>query len=166
MGRKDNLIIEDAKIIFRNFEGREGDYNREGDRNFSVVIEDQDLADTLIRDGWNLKPLKKHDPDDETVYHLKVTVNMGGNWPAKAFIVNRRGIPNRLDEDTVRRLDTAELDKVDIVINPSNWEVNGKTGVKAYLKDIYASLVEDELARKYSRGYDDGEPMEAFRYRR
>ena len=163
---KQNLIIEDAKIIFRNFAGEEGQYNREGDRNFSVVIEDPDMAATLLEDGWNLKPLKKQDPDDEQAYHLKVAVNMGGNWPAKVFLVNRRGRPNRLDEDMVGILDTAELDRVDLTINPSSWEVNGKSGIKAYLKDIYVSQVEDELARKYSHDYDDGESLEAFSYRR
>ena len=164
--KRDNLIIEDARIVFRNFEGREGEYNREGDRNFSVVIEDPDMAETLIRDGWNLKAFKKQDPDDETVYHVKVSVNMDGDWPAKLFLVNRRGIPNRLDEDTVRQLDKIELDRIDLTINPSSWEVNGKSGIKAYLKDLYASQVEDELARKYSRDFDDGEPMESFSYRR
>lgn len=163
--KRDNLIIEDAKIIFRNFAGEEGQYNRAGDRNFSVVIEDPNMAATLIADGWNLKPLKKQDPDDETVYHLKVAVNLGGDWPAKIFLVNRRGRPNRLDDDGVSKLDGDQLDRIDLTINPSSWEVNGKSGIKAYLKDLYATLVEDELARKYSRDYDN-EPMEAFRYRR
>lgn len=163
MGRNDNLIIEDAKIIFRNFAGRETQYNREGDRNFSVIIEDPDMAAKLIEDGWNLKLLKPKDEDDEPTYHLKVVVNMDSEWPAKLFLVNRRGRPNQLDEDTVRKLDTIELENVDLTINGSKWDVNGKSGIKAYLRDLYASQVEDTLARKYA--YDDSQ-MEAFRYRR
>ena len=162
MGRNNNLIIEDAKIIFRNFSGAETQYNKEGDRNFSVVIDDPKMAENLIEDGWNLKLLKAKDPDDEPVWHLKVTVRMDGDWPAKVFLVNRRGRPNRLDEDTVSELDYSELDRVDLTINPSKWSVNGNSGIKAYLKDLYASIVEDELSRKYS----DTEPIEAFRYRR
>lgn len=163
MGRNDNLIIEDAKIIFRNFAGRETQYNREGDRNFSVIIEDPDMAAKLIDDGWNLKLLNPKDEDDKPTYHLKVVVNMDSEWPAKLFLVNRRGRPNQLDEDTVRKLDTIELENVDLTINGSKWDVNGKSGIKAYLRDLYASQVEDTLARKYA--YDDSQ-MEAFRYRR
>ena len=164
--KRENLVIEDAKLIFRNFAGEEGQYNRAGDRNFSVVIDDQDMAMALIKDGWNLKPLRQRDPDEELVYHLKVTVRMDGDWPAKLNIVNRRGRPIRLDEDTVSQLDTAELGLVDITINPSNWSVNGKTGVKAYLRELYASLVEDDLAKKYANRFDDGAPLEPFEYRR
>lgn len=159
-----NLIIRDARIIFRNFAGEETQFNRAGDRNFSVVIDDIDEAMRLIEDGWNLKPLKK-DPDDEIAYHLKVTVRLDGNWPAKLFLVNRRGRPIRLDDNGVDKLDGDQLEKIDLTINGSNWDVNGKTGVKAYLRDMYATLYEDELAREYSDDYDDG-PIEAFRYRR
>ena len=163
MGKNNNLIIEDAKIIFRNFAGKETQYNREGDRNFSVIIDDPDMAAALIEDGWNLKLLKPKDEDDVPTYHLKVVVKMDGEWPAKLFLVNRRGRPNQLDEDTVRVLDSAELANVDLTINASKWNVNGKSGIKAYLRDLYASQVEDTLARKYS--YDDS-PMEAYSYRR
>ena len=121
------------------------------------------MAAALIEDGWNLKLLKPKDEDDVPTYHLKVVVKLDGEWSAKLFLVNRRGRPNQLDVDTVRVLDSAELANIDLTINASKWNVNGKSGIKAYLRDLYASQVEDTLARKYS--YDDS-PMEAYRYRR
>jgi len=50
------FMVEDARIIFRNFSGKEGQYNREGDRNFAVVIP-SDIADQIVLAGWNVRIL-------------------------------------------------------------------------------------------------------------
>ena len=60
------LQIDDARITYKNFSGEASQYNREGDRNFALVIPDcmvehpdtkelMPLVDILKEDGWNVK---------------------------------------------------------------------------------------------------------------
>ena len=47
-------MMEGVRIIFRNFAGKEGQYNREGDRNFAVLLDDKAAA-AMAEDQWNVK---------------------------------------------------------------------------------------------------------------
>jgi hypothetical protein len=162
--KNQNIIIENARIIFRNFSGVGDKFNKEGNRNFSVVIDDPDFAVQLIEDGWNIKALKPRDEDEGVVHYLPVTVNMNSGNPPRVNMVTKRNIVE-LDDESIDTLDYVEIANIDLTIRPYDWEVNGKSGRKAYLKNIYVTIVEDDLARKYNDGYDD-EPVEAFSYRR
>ncbi len=150
---KELLTIEDARIVFKNFEGAEDKYNRKGDRNFAVVIDDIDQANELIADGWNLKLFKPRDDQDQPAYYLPVSVVMNSYTTVK--LVRSHDILD-LDEDTVETLDNVELENIDLVLRPYDWEVNGKTGRKAYLKTLYAVLAQDDFAEKYSGGSRSG----------
>lgn len=143
--RRANLFLENVKIGFRNFEGREGRYNAEGKRNF-VIFLDNETAARLEEQGWNIhwpKPTE-NDTENEKNPFLKVRVNF--NWKGLKIVMIVNGKPEFLDEDTVGVLDTAELENVDVSISPYEYEP-GK--ISASLASIYATVKTDEFMAKY-----------------
>jgi hypothetical protein len=143
---KNNIVMESAKIGFRNFSGVAGKFNPAGKRNFCVFL-DTDLGKVLEEDGWNVRWLQPKDEGDDARPYLQVAVSFD-NIPPKVVLVTKKGKTN-LDDTNVNILDWAEIDNVDLIIRPYNYNVNGKEGVKAYVKSMYVTLVEDEFESKY-----------------
>lgn len=142
-----NIVVENARIGFKNFSGKEGQYNPAGRRNFCLFFDDDDLVEKLKQDGWNIRYLKPRDKDDKPEAYLQVSVSFG-NYPPKIVLITSRG-KTSISESEVDMLDWAEIKNVDIIARPYNWNVNGKSGTKAYLKAMYVTIEEDEFASKY-----------------
>ena len=152
MPQDNTVLMEGVQIIFRNFAGKEGQYNREGDRNFGVLLP-EDVATQMAEDGWNVKFLKPREEDegDESPPQgwLPVSVNFDKGRPPRVVMITSRGRTN-LDGDTVEMLDWADIKNVDLIVRPYEWSVQGKTGIKAYLQSLYVTIEEDELEKKYA----------------
>lgn len=140
--------VVSGAIRFRNFAGKEGRYNKAGDRNFCLLLNPED-ADAMLKDGWNVRFLDPRDEGDKPTPYIQIKVGFGGKGrPPKIVLVTKRG-KTQVDEDTVNTLDWAEIEKADIAINPYHYEVNGKFGVKAYLKTMYVTIAEDDFEERY-----------------
>lgn len=153
-----NISIANAHIFFRNFSGKGSKFNPEGRRNFCVEI-DPSNVDILQRDGWNIKYLRPRDPEDDPTPYLQVSVTYG-SFPPKIYMISGNRVPVELDENSVGTLDFAEIENVDLIIRPYSWEVNGKAGVKAYVKKMYCTLAEDEFEAKYFKENETAAPSQ------
>lgn len=142
----ENIIVENAKIAFKNFSGKEGQFNPEGKRNFCLIL-DPELAEKLYADGWNVRTLKPKDDGEIPQPYIQVSVSFLAK-PPKIVLVTSRG-KTLLTEETVGMLDWAEITNVDLSVTPYQWSVAGKNGVKAYLKNMYVTIQEDEFEKKY-----------------
>lgn len=170
------LQIDDARLVFLNFAGRGDKFNREGDRNFAVVIPDvnyiedekaynknkiefeqiRKLHEVLINEGWNVKIKPPRDADDAPFMYLPVKIKYTDRSGPNVYLVTGDRM-NRLDEESIGILDDIDIMSVDLDVRPYDWEVNGKTGRSAYLQSIKVTQNIDRFAARYAEEEYPGE---------
>lgn len=163
------LQIDDARLVFLNFAGREDKFNRKGDRNFAVVIPDANYPDdeklyrkgkleeeqirkiheVMQADGWNVKIKPPRDADDSPFMYLPVKVKYTDRSGPNAYLVTGDRM-NKLDEESIAILDDIDIMHVDLDVRPYDWEVSGKTGRTAYLQAIKVTQNIDRFAARYA----------------
>lgn len=143
---RDILQIDDARIIYRNFAGRGDKYNREGDRNFAVVIPDEEMANELTDRGWNVKIKPPREDGDTPFMFLPVKVKFNDRGPAVYLKTGNN--QNRLDEESVGLIDNIDIIGVDLDIRAYDWEINGKEGRTAYLQSMRVTQDIDRFAER------------------
>jgi len=140
------VLIEDAKIVLRNFEGKEDKFNAKGTRSFCVLL-DEKLATDLDEDGWNVRSFKSKEPDEPDQPFIRVAVSFK-NKPSLIVMITSGG-RTTVTEDLVEILDSVDIKKVDLIFQPYAWNAAGKSGIKAYLKTMFIEIQEDALQLKY-----------------
>lgn len=149
--------IDDARIIYRNFSGVGSQFNREGDRNFSIVIPDQDIADALIEQGWNVKIKPPREEGDAPFMHLPVKVKFNDRGP-NVYLKSGHAL-NKLDEDSVSMIDNIDILSVDLDIRPYDWDVNGKQGRTAYLHSMQVTQNVDRFMDRFAEEASEEVPF-------
>ena len=148
MANVNNINIEGATIIWKNFSGERDKFNP-GKRGFSVVIDDAVMADELKQEGWNVKerPLQEGADPSEQEWTLPVKLNMNRYTQVWLIVGNHKTL---LNEDTVAQLDVVDIIDCDISIRPYEWEMSGRTGITAYVDSMYVTIRENKFAEKYA----------------
>lgn len=162
MATKEKIIIENARLIYKNFSGKASDYNAEGDRNFCVVLNDEE-AEYYSSLGYNVKtrlPREGHE-DEGPLHFLKVKVNLdwGDDRDANVYRINGKS-KTKLSAKTVGSLDWDDIENVDLRIRPWNWNKGNRSGVAAFLDAMYVTIREDPLDAKYQNDFDEPDSME------
>lgn len=148
MANVNNINIEGATIIWKNFSGERDRFNP-GKRGFSVVIDDAVMADELRNEGWNVKdrPLPEGADPAEQEWTLPVKLNMNRYTQVWLIVGNHKTL---LNENTVSKLDVVDIVNTDISIRPYEWEMRGRTGIAAYVDSMYVTIRENKFAEKYA----------------
>lgn len=148
MANVNNINIEGANIIWKNFSGGRDRFNP-GKRGFSVVIDDAVMADELKQEGWNVKkrPLQEGADPSEQEWTLPVKLNMNRYTQVWLIVGNHKTL---LNEDTVAQLDVVDITDCDLSIRPYEWEMSGRTGITAYVDSMYVTIRENKFAEKYA----------------
>ena len=154
-GPRGTLQIDDARIIWTNFEGREKQYDREGDRNFTLVFDDEELVDELIEKGWNIRKRPSDDPDEPPFMTMKVKLSYkerpDGSVMGPTAYLWTNGVRNTLDQDSIACLDQIDRGEVNLDIRPHDWDYRGKTGRTARLNVIEVFQNVDRFQERYAR---------------
>ena len=137
------LIIDDAKIIFRNFSGAESKFNHKGNRNFALVIDSEDVYEALLNDvnkdgvSWNVKRRPPREEGDAPFMYMPVKVNINDKGP-NVYLKSGEST-RKLTENSIGILDDIEIESVDLDIRPYDNVVNGKPYRSAYLQAMHVT---------------------------
>jgi hypothetical protein len=151
---KDNLLLENVEITYRNFAGAAGQYNAAGIRTYAVKLFDLEEAKAIEALGWKVKYSKLREDGSEPEFpaYMPVTVKYHPQLqPPRVVMLTSRG-QTKMEEDDIDVLDFMNIKKCDMMLRPYYWKhkLSGNEGVKNMCSSIYITIQEDALELKYA----------------
>lgn len=158
------LKVESPELFRFNFAGVPTNNNKQGHRQFDWKIPTEEMAQALKEDGWSVwytNESEKYGPSRACItcemrFHHEKELEHLNPRIYKCTRKHPDGI--LLPEDLVGDLDNDEIVDTVLWISPKYWEVNGKSGIKAYVHSLWVKIEDTDPARKFW-GYPEEEEL-------
>lgn len=155
---KKSFWILEAPLIYKHFNGAENPKNRDGDRNFGLILTPEQ-AEQLASADYNVKTRKALEANDEYPERPEqhfIICKLGYNSkiaPPRVVMIScvtptscKR---NELLENQVSLLDTANTVKADCKVGPYDWGDEADGGRTAYANSLFVTVNLDPVEAKY-----------------
>lgn len=146
----DDVELEDVNIkwAWSHFDGNDT-FNGPGNYSFTIVLPEA-TAREMLAAGWTgIKENDGYEEGDPPEWTLKVKISYRLTPPMIYLIKNERKF-RVTDETELVQIRRDMTDQVDVILTPSRWVQPNRTGVTAYVKEMYAKVRESRFASHYS----------------
>lgn len=145
----EEVELEDVVVKWNwsHFDGREDTFNNEGDHNFTIILPEA-TAKELLELGWTgIKENEPYEEGDPPEWTMKCKISDKFEMPRIFMIKNERKL--RADMSDLRDIRRDTCEQLDVILTPSRWVNGPRTGVTAYVKEMYAKVKQSRFADKY-----------------
>lgn len=154
---ENNIELLDCTIgrgTWRNFTGEKTAFNKDGTRGFTIFLP-EDLYTAMAEEGWYVKHKEQY-AGDEREFQIDVAFSFD-MYPPVITMYSADGTSAILNADTVGLLQTADFERVNLVLRPHNYDSNGNKGVKAWLNsmDVWVKPPRRSMSASFNREDDD-----------
>lgn len=146
----DVVKIYNAYILpggWRNFSGKKDRYNQNGNSFFNIRFSEEQARE-LEEAGWPVKWDEPFEEGDSPEPRLQVTFRFD-MYPPEIYQMTSDDDTVRLGEDGIANLDWADISYANLTLRGSHWDVNGKHGIKPYLKRMCVWIDEDDIFERH-----------------
>lgn len=137
-----------VKWSWSHFDGREDVYNTPGDHNFTISLP-EDIAKEMASQGWNVREREGREEGDPPEWTLECKISDKFGVPPIFFI--KRGRKFRIEAlEELREVRRDSCSKLNVILQPSPWTNGMRSGITAYVKEMYVEINESRFAAEYA----------------